>query len=93
MTSGTMLTDAPLREACRRAASRTLIVDLAAIQRRNPAARELIKRRLIDHLPLRRAIVVELLLGLIPAGRRITPFPATMILDELDRRRAEATRS
>lgn len=86
----TTLSDAPLREACRRAAARTLLVDLAALQRRNPATRELVKRRLIDHLPLRKAITVELLLGLIPAGRRITPFPAGMILDELERRRAES---
>lgn len=81
------LTDAPLREACRRAASRTLIADLAAIQRRNPAARELIQRRLIDHLPLRRAIVVQVLFAVIPVGRRLTPFTTSMILDELDRRR------
>jgi hypothetical protein len=78
----------------REAASGSLIADLAALYQRSDAARDLTMRELIDHLALRKRIVVIVALNLMPgASRRRVPWCAAEILDEISRRRACAASS
>jgi hypothetical protein len=74
-------------QSVRDAATRSLVADLATLYRTSEFSHDTITRRLIDPLPLPKAIVTIVLLHVMPVGRRRPVWAAPVILDELARRR------